>query len=201
MASKVSICNLALFHLGSSKRIASLDEKSQEARSCSAFYDQALEQTFRDYDWPFASKIAALALVAADPTAQWRFAYRYPTDCVKFRFIQSDTRVVTNTTREPCKQVYDSTGPLIYADKPEAIGEYTVLVTNPEHYPPDFVMSLSLRIASYIAPSITGGDPFNLGVKSLQKYAIEIKVSQSNSGNEEQKDPEPESELITGRDS
>ena len=54
MASQVGICNMALSHLGQSKPISSITERSAAARACNRFYDTALEEVLRDFAWPFA---------------------------------------------------------------------------------------------------------------------------------------------------
>ncbi len=66
-------------------------------------------------------------------------------------------------------------------------------------YPDDFKMAMSLRLAGAIAPMVTGGDPFKLGVQALQKYRIEISMAASNAANAENPDSPPEAEWIRGR--
>lgn len=201
MASKVGICNFALGHLGLGKEIANFEtEKSQEAASCRLYYETALKQTLRDYDWPFATKIAALNLIEETPNVEWGYSYRYPTDCVKFRRILSGVRIETRTQRVPLKIAKDSAGRIIFTDRQEAEGEYTEYVTNPALYPEDFTMALSLRLAAYIAPRVTAGDPYKLAERATRLYLAELGMAEATSGNEEQTDPEPDSEMISGRE-
>jgi hypothetical protein len=181
--------------------VANLDsERSQEALACRAFFDLALENTLRDFNWPFATKIAALNLVEEDPNDEWGFSYRYPPDCLKVRRILSGTRTDTVDTREKYRITRDDAGLLILADKEDAEIEYTMRTTDPERYPSDFVMALSFRLAVYIAPRVTGGDPFKLKESCYQSYNMEIGKAYSSALNEEQPDIDPESEFITGRE-
>ena len=77
-SSKTEIANLAISHLGIGKTIANLElEKSQEAIACRRFYDTVRDSSLRDFPWPFAGKIQALALVSNE----WLYAYQYPSDC------------------------------------------------------------------------------------------------------------------------
>jgi len=84
MSSETEICNMALSHIGVGKEIANLDtERSQEASACRRYYENLRDKVLRDFRWPFATKFVELALIEETPTIEWRFSYRYPTDCVK----------------------------------------------------------------------------------------------------------------------
>lgn len=200
MASKTEICNLALSHLGISKPIANVDtEQSQEASACRVFFNTTRQLVLRDFQWPFATKIIALELVEEDPNDEWKYSYRYPTNCINFRRVLSGIRNDERSTRETYRIVNDSSGQLIYTDQNEAEAEYTLDVTNTEILPPDFVMALSYRLAAYIAPRLTAGDPFKLGDKSAQLYQIEISRAAASAYNEEQPEQLPDSEFISAR--
>lgn len=200
MSSKTEISNLAISHLGTGKEIADLEtERSQESAACRRFYDMALKTTLKAYSWPFATKIAALGLVAEEPNEEWGYSYRYPSDCLEFRRILSGQRTDTRDTRISYKLGFDSAGTLIYADKFEAEGEYTILHESPSFYPPDFTLALSLRLAALVAPRLTAGDPFKLGEKCLALYRQAINEAKANAGNEEVPDSAPDSEFIRAR--
>lgn len=198
--SKTVIANLALSHLGVSKEIANIDtENSEEANACRRFYEVARNKVLRDFNWPFATKIAALSLVSEDPNDEWDYSYRYPSDCLNFRKIQSGTRNDSRQTRTPYRIAKDASGKVIFTDRQDAIGEYTELIETVELYPDDFVMALSFLLASYTAPRITGGDPFKLGERAMSMYEIELSNARTNSLNEEQNEELVESELIRER--
>jgi hypothetical protein len=199
VASKVEICNLALFHLGNGKEIASIDERSQEAAVVRRFFDPALEAVLRDFDWPFATKIAALAQVSVNPNTEWKFSYRYPSDCINIRRVLSGTRQDTAKSKVPFKIAQGPAGILIFCDIEQASIEYTVLTTNTQLFPPDFTMALSYKLAAYIAPRVTGGDPTKLGPRALQLYEYEISKAKAAALNEEQPDLQLDSEFITAR--
>lgn len=201
MSSNVEICNLALSHLGVGTEISDLTtERSAEALACRRYFDHVRDLVFRAFPWTFATKTVALALVEEDPNEEWGFSYRYPSDCLMFRRIQSGIRTDTNDTRVPLKIGRDDAGKLIFTDKAEAIAEYTVLEEDPERYPPDFVSAFSFLLASHIAPRMTGGDPFKRGEQAMANYKGAIEEAKSNAANEEQPDREPESEFIRGRE-
>src|SRR5512146_1689119 len=82
----IQICNMALGHIGVTKFIAALTDRSNEANVCNLYYEQARDFVLEDLPWPFATRYISLGLVT-DFTAltiphDWSYAYRYPSDCV-----------------------------------------------------------------------------------------------------------------------
>jgi hypothetical protein len=201
MASSTVIANLALSHLGIGVEISNLDtERSQEALACRRFYDIARQSTLRDFPWPFATKFVSPTLIEEDPTDEWGFSYRYPADCLKIRRILSGLRNDNRQSRAPYKVAQDDNGKLFYCDIEDAEIEYTVDEDNEDIFDSDFTMALSLRLAAYIAPRLTAGDPFKLGERAMQLYLFELNTARANSLNEEQVEQDPESEYIRVRD-
>jgi hypothetical protein len=200
MASDTEIANIALGHLGNGKDIQNLtSDQSDEATACRRFFDLARDSTLRDYPWPFATKIADLALVESSPNDEWDYSYRYPTDCLNLRRIRSGQRNDTRDTRASFMVTRDAAGRLIYSDEATASLEYTMRNEDPSQYPDDFVLAMSFRLAYYIAPRVTGGDPFNLQERMLKNYEMELTRAVRTNINEEQVDAEPDSSLERSR--
>lgn len=201
MATSVAdIANLALGHLGIGTRIADAEsERSKEAQAVRVFYEQARDEVLRACHWPFATKFTTLGLVEEDPTDEWAYSYRYPTDCLLFRRILSGARVDTRETRIKYVLGQDDDGRLLYTDQPDAEGEYTVNVTDVQQFDPHFVQALACLLAFYLAPQLTGGDPVRLGERAGALYVRLIRQAQGLAFNEEARDPEPESSLILER--
>ena len=200
-SSKVGIVNIALSHLSIGKTVAVLEtEKTEEAVTARLFYVLALEATLREFPWPFATRIIALALVAEEPNDEWAFSYRYPTDCLEIRRILSGMRNDTRQSRTPYRILSDEQGSLVYTDYENAEIEYTVRDISPQFYPPDFVMAFSLYLAHLMAPRLTGGDQFKLGARALGLYDLEISRAVKNAFNEQQIEEPPESEFIRDRE-
>ncbi len=199
--SKTEICNMALAHLGVSKPIADLDtDRDKTAQACRIFYDTALRATLRDFAWPFATKFIDLALVEETPTDEWDYSYQYPTDCLKIRRIMSGVRNDDRQTRAPYKFVQTTGSKVIYTDVENCSIEYTMYNEDVESYPDDFVLALSRRLSAYIAPMVTGGDPFKLQEKNLTLYMMELRIAQANAGDEEQMEETPNAEHLRVRD-
>jgi hypothetical protein len=200
LATKTEICNLALAHLGSTKFVADVDtEQSTEASLFNRFYELARRQTMADAPWPFASQIDALGLVEEDPNDEWGFSYRYPSGAVTFKRILSGSRTDTRQSRVSFKESSDITGRLILTDAVDAEGEWTADIDDTSLFTDAFTMALSYRIAVYMAPSLTAGDPFKLGASAFQLYQLEVGRAQANAANAEQPDEDPDAEYIRGR--
>jgi hypothetical protein len=200
MASNTEICNMALSHLGIGKTLSAVEtDRGEEASTCRVFFETARDATLRDFAWPFATKIAALGLVESDPNDEWAYSYRFPTDCLKLRRMLSGVRNDSRQSRSPTKIAKDTAGKLIFSDEVDAQAEYTVRVSDPAFFTDDFILALSLRVASYIAPRVTGGDPFKMGERAMRMYLQEISVAKASALNEEQSEEDPESEFITAR--
>jgi len=175
-------------------------ERSQEASACRRFYDITLEQVLRDFEWPFATKFQALGLIEEDPTTEWQYSYQYPSDCLMARRILSGIRNDDRQSQVPYRLVNNGNTPIIYTDQEDAELEYTVRATDPQVYPPDFTLALSFLLAYYIAPRITGGDPFKRGEAARAEYLASISSAKASAENEEQQEEQPDSEFMRVRD-
>jgi len=199
--SKTSICNLALLHLGHSKLLGNVDtDTTAPAQLCRAVYDQARNEVFRDFNWPFATSRVTLALVKEDPNAEWSYSYRYPDDCMAFHRILDDDRATALITHIPFRLGQDAAGTLIFTDRDAADGQYTILIEDPTRYPADFVQVITLLLAAYVAPGVTGGDEFKLGARALQLYEWARIRARQNASNEEQADPDGNSAFERSRE-
>lgn len=202
-ASSIAICNLALSHLAVSSTIVSLTEKSKEAMACAAFYEQVINEVLRDFPWPFATVIDALALVEEQPTVEWAFSYTYPAGCGRFQRILLGTSAGRNPARDqsvPYRLVHGASGMLIYTDQETAYGEWITKEMDPTRYPPDLVQAAALLLATYIAPRVTNGDTARLGDRAAKLYAWRQHAAQVNAANEESLEMSPDSEFIRSRD-
>jgi hypothetical protein len=201
LATKTSICNLALAHLGQTKYLSNIDtDTSVVADVLREFYDLTLKEVIRDFKWPFCVRRASLALIGADPNAEWGYAYRYPSDCESVDRVLSGVRNDTRQSRISYKIEADDAGKIIYCDQVDAEIEYSVVPDDPEQFPPDFALALSFKLATYVAPAITAGDPFKLGDRAMSFYRYTITNAMANSKREEQVDEDPQSEYVRGRE-
>lgn len=196
---KTDIANMALGHLQVSYVIGDFDERSQEAAAIRRFYDIVRRHVLRDFAWPFATVFVTLPLVQQNPTPEWKYSYRYPSNSLMFRRILSGLRNDNRQSRVPYRLGADDQGQLIYCSRTNAMAEYTKDVTDTQFFQTDFAEALSFLLASRIAPALTAGDPYKLGQAALQMYFNAIRNASANAANEEQPDLPVEAEWIRAR--
>lgn len=199
-SSSTEICNMAIAHLGIGKQIASLDERSKEANVCNQFYETARKNTLRAFAWPFATRIVTLGLVEEEPTDEWGFSYRYPSDCLYFRRILSGARNDDLDTQVPLEVYSDSTGKLIYTDKEDAEAEVTFDIDDESKFDLDFTLAMSYLLASMIAPTLAGVQRLELVKAMLELHAFYVGQAQQSAAGEIKKERLPESEFIRNRE-
>lgn len=192
---------MALSHLGVSKAIANIEtERSAEATACRAFFDHVIEEVMRDFNYPFATKYATLALVASDPNDEWGYSYRYPEDCARLLKILSGARNDSRQSRVAYQISKDTSGKLIFTDEASAKIKYTTIITDVSIFTADTVSAISFLLAAFIAPRVTAGDPFKLGERAYQLYLLAKDKSEINALNEQQDEENVESQFIRDRE-
>lgn len=202
MASKAAIVNRAASRIGVSQLVQDVDsETTPLANQARLHYQPTLERLLRQHDWPFATRHLALGLVAEQPTQDWRYAYRYPTDCLQARRLVTGIRPAARTTPPlPWIVASDASGRLIYTDQAEAVLEYTRRITDPVQLDPLFADAFRLALALEFGPALAKG---GLGASLRRQIEVEfeqaLSAAQAAAGNEQQPDPAPESEFITAR--
>lgn len=199
-ASKTEICNISLGHVGMGVEVADVDtERSAEARACRRFYDTALRATLRDFNWPFAVTFADLSLIEEEPNDDWGYSYGLPVDCMKIIKILSGVRNQTRNQKVPYELSHGDSYTQILTDQEDAVLKYVKYTDNTARYTHDFVLAFSWRLASYIAPKLTKGDPFKLKEHCLAMYSAELSMAKGNALNEEQPDQDADGELVSSR--
>lgn len=199
---------MALGHLKVSKEIGNLTtEQSPEAKACRRFYAICKAKINTDFKWPFATTQVLLALIEDNPLpidengdTEWGFAYQYPADAMNIVRIISGIRNESRQDRVPYRILAGPNGTkMIVTDMDQAACEYTQEVTAEDSFGAGYALTLSLLLAAYIAPLVTGGDPFKLGQRAMDLYKMEKTQTIDNALNEEQVEENPESEMIRAR--
>lgn len=86
MASAVDFANGALYRVGSSIRITSLDEsveRTEPVRQAGFWYPLVRDQVLASAPWGFARKWVSLAQSTDTVAPGWTYAYQYPSDCIQ----------------------------------------------------------------------------------------------------------------------
>ncbi len=161
MVSVVSICNLALGHLGAD-HISDLSEASTEARTCKRFYDQTRDTLLGSgYPWSFAKATADLA--EAGGVAKWRWEHTYPkpADCLRVKTVHlSNIPGSLGLTEEALwaeelGTPYELSAGHVLCNISPATLRYIRREVDPSKYDPLFVEALSWHLAARLAMPLT----------------------------------------------
>jgi hypothetical protein len=199
MATKTSIFNMALTHIGAKALISNLDtDNSNEAKIGRVYYDEALKFCLSEVDWGFARKRVILALLAETAPVDWGYVYQYPNDCLKAREIFDGARR-TKLLRVPFEISLSDDGTLktILTDQDDARLRYTRNITDPNLFPPSFVIFMSYYFAYLIAYPLTKKATIrDVQLKDYKEHKLLAEVANAE---EEEWDELPESEFLAGR--
>ena len=180
MASVVQLCNMALSHIGSEARVASINppDGSVEAGHCTTFYDQARTEMIEPGAWPFTLARASLAQVTnASPT--WLFAHALPSDCLRpLRVLKS------GATSDADSANFEREGEVLYTNEENPTLVYVRDVTDTTKFSPSFTAALGYLLAAYVAgPIIKGNDGIRIGDAMRQRAMSLAEVSATAAAN------------------
>lgn len=165
MRTELQIANMALRHIGMNK-ITSLSGTDPSSVICNDFFDQARDDLFREFPWPFATMQEELTLCSASVTTPigWDYAYVYPTDAITLPSYVATVWTVFDegTTDKKEEQKFEvmfdkATGTrIICSNLTDAYCEATYILEDSELWDAKFDLMLSFKLASLICPGLTG---------------------------------------------
>lgn len=194
---------MASTRIGVSKLLSNVDtETSTLAITARTNFDSDVRYVLRDFPWPWATQYATLALVDGSTTenavTDWRYSYRYPSECLFARRLCVEN-VGRNNTSPPAFRVgRDSQGKLIYTNEPEAELEFTAMIDDCEEFDALFVSMLAWKVGASLAPSQSRIK--DILQFCLQAYDYEKSKAASRALNESQQDEPIEAESIRARE-
>lgn len=183
---KEKIYNLVLNNLGVTAIVQNTTEVTPKVTTLNNYYDIALEQVSKDFDWNFLNRKEALTLISEkSPDPKYLFAYDYPNDCIAARSVvdkaggeykKFDVTTSKNGSR------------IIVCNIQDAVLNYTrkIQTQMPEAYfPSEFVTALAFYLAFLTADAIVG----NTQKKQMnyQSYQIALAKAKAMSANESEK--------------
>lgn len=180
VASQQSIYNMALGHI-SVAPISDVNENSNAANVLNSFWDAEVRSALRAAPWDFNTVYVTLAQSATyQIITNWSYAYQYPSNCVRmwkvltpisgtsivgvFPGIYPNTSVNSwngfNMQRQKFKVRYDpvNNGKVVLCNLSQAIGEYSVPITDVTQFDDAFVRYLAVRLASVICTPLINDD-------------------------------------------
>lgn len=193
-------CNLALSHLGDGTLLTDpLTEKSEQAICARTFFPTALKYTLKQFDWGSHRKYLALSLVEENPNAEWKYSYRYPSDCVQARKIVSGIRNPRDDQKIPYAIGSDDVGQLIFTDMYQATLRYTYLNDEGDTWDLDFKLAVSYFLAYLMAARLKTNNASKIKSEMASQFISSINQAKANSANQEEEGPQIESELEASR--
>lgn len=141
---KIKIFNITLKNL----RTTVLENHEKDIEILKEYYDLAVEQVLKDYDWEFANSYIELFLTGDIPTnPKFLYEYNLPSDCICAREIISYT--------DDKDISFEIVNNFINTNITPAVLRYTKLIDNEMFYPTEFVIMLSWYLAFLTAIIIT----------------------------------------------
>jgi hypothetical protein len=139
-------------------------------------WDSSRKESLRGHDWSFGTVVAVLATssyatvtTAGMYAGDYLYAYQYPSNCLAMWHVYNEN-LKDKSVGEDFRELYDPTNSqrVIVSNTPDALGEYTFDVTDPQFYDANFVTVLSYRLAADLAMPLTG-DP-NLAITMMKVF-------------------------------
>lgn len=150
------ICNMALAYIGQG-RIASLDEKGEEAVQCKLFYNHLRRKLLSEYRWNFAERYVKLALLDKK-IPRWDYVYAYPAQCLVIRELYDGESPYAGENRKENHLVININDGAkgICTNISHAYASYTADEENGELFTDYFIDALSHALAANIAVPLSG---------------------------------------------
>lgn len=148
-AAAVALCNEALRLLGDAS-IASFDEGSDLANSCSTIYQTTISGLIAAHPWRFSMRKQQLARQAVPPLTGWSYAHQLPAELVVLRalFASPAPRAAPVTD-------FDRFDRDVLSQHPDLWCDHQVL-TEPPSWPPLFRTLARYALAADLAVPATG---------------------------------------------
>lgn len=203
--SKLQIWNMAIAELPDA-RIDTLDEVSVAAEACADQYQPALELLLEDHPYDFATRRQALAVVANDRAAEWRFAYQLPKDLARpLLVLPYDVRDAQGAAYNwsgrargaEASEQFRIAGRRLYANREAAVLEYVTHSPTESEFTAKFARALALELASRIVMAVKKDQARQQALIQLAEIARErAKADDMNRDRESPRDFIPEAQLV-----
>jgi len=139
----LEIANNALAMLGVTP-ITSFGDQSIQAQLADRFYEPTRDEVMVSHPWNFAIRRSNLNASATAPLFEWEKSYDLPADCI---------RVLQLNNYDPAISIqsYAVEAGKVMTNEPTAQIKYVARVTDTAGYPPLFVESLTVKLATKLA--------------------------------------------------
>lgn len=174
MATDLSICNLALAHIGHGLTVSSISppDASVAAESAAQFYPQAFARFLDDAQPSYAVRTIALALLDTDETpSPFDYTYAMPSQCLRMLAVVEDGTTDYTDRPEFVQAILEDGTPCIHTKVEDAMGRYIYSAVDVSNLRPVEVDAVSRLLASYLAgPIIKGAEGIKVSQAHLELY-------------------------------
>lgn len=180
--SVVGIYNQALSIVGSSSVVADPNEPSREAETCTLWYQDVVDKVLEAAPWSSARAVFRLALkkkrdftvdwVASDPEPPWTYAYAYPSDMIRPRFLTDFARFALGQTDGARTVLSDAVTPMLV---------YTMRQNIVPAWEPGLRMAIIHALAAHICMPLSGGlKKAELALNQANQQILDARLVQAN---------------------
>lgn len=192
------ICNLALSYLGKGT-IDSIDDQSENGRTCKVHYDLCRQMLLRDFTWGFSERVVKLAELSEQTVPGWDHVYAYPINCLAIRrvFAEDEAAQKYDYRNKFMVQIINPDVKVICTNVEAAYADYTYNTVDSGLFTPEFCVSLAHLLASSMAPALTGSEnKVQIEMQQSQYYASKAKLA---AAKEIERKPQYPDKYFTGR--
>lgn len=178
MTTEVSICNLAVAHLGQQPKITSISPPDGYAHSakCAVFYPMARDTALQRRVWSWAVRRAVLTGTTVEVvSSQYPYAFLLPADFLDVVTLLPEGAIDEDAENLPF--LIEGDVLLTIIDAP--IFRYTRRITDTTKFSPMFVSCVAWLLASYLAGSINE----DLQIKDWALKMFEAELNAASSAN------------------
>ena len=169
----IEICTAALGFLGTAG-ITSLDDDTDEARACKAFYSVTRDQVLEERIWTFAKAQYILVPAQDKPAFTWANRFLVPGEVVRIHRVDDGS----GDFRVP----YDIHGKFIVSDAEKLYVTAVRREIDTSLYSPTFTSALVLRLAATLAIPLS--ENRQLKIDLMQEYQATIKEASGLDGSQ-----------------
>lgn len=166
------IVNRAAVHLGTARRVSSIDDGTPIASAARDVIDFVRDELLAEHPWNFAIKRAELAASATEAPIGWTFAYEAPSDMIRWLPWPQGEQLYFRAVQEGGFILSDAKAPLPF--------RYIARIEDPSLWSPGFIGALSASLAMAIAPTVTGSD--TIDQKLTNRLLMAVKAGKRQDG-------------------
>lgn len=190
--SEVSICNLALSHIGE-KSITSLSDDVKPARECNRLYAITRDMEFRAHNWNFSIKRTNLSEDGTEPDSEYKHRYQVPAECLRILEV-----LYANSWRVEGGNLADAGKLFILTNLSGPIYiRYVAQITDPAVFDVLFVNALAARLAMDLVEPLSQSN--TKAEMAAEKYRFWIGQAKSMDAFESSARPRPDPSWVAAR--